>query len=182
MDQRLTLLAATAATGLLVACGSGSSGLSTGSLFGSKQAEAVNVAPPVETPSTRAAQVGAVSARATKCGYNFDQARLKSGFLASEGQKGASAEEIARVEREFDTIRVKVAATIATDPDFCTDSKTRVIKTDLTRHLAGDYSAPVDQKRAIDERLLASKPKAREVLNPDFMTDKYAPKTKRIEE
>jgi len=182
MNQRLSVLGALAAAGLLTACGSGTSVLSTGSLFGSKQADAVAAAPVVETPSMRAAQVGAVSARATQCGYNFDPTRLKSSFLASETQKGASADEIARVDREFEVIRAKVATTIAADPDFCSDAKTRVIKADLTRHLAGDYSAPADQRKKVDERLLASGPKSREVLNPEFMTDRFASKTNRVEE
>jgi hypothetical protein len=181
MKQRFCTLIGVAGCAVLTGCGGGGPSFSTGSLFGSAQ-PAVAAAPPVETASMRAAHVGAVSARATKCGYNFDPARLKAGFLASEGQKGASAEELGRVEREFDTIRVKVAARISVEPEFCTDAKTREIKADLTRHLAGDYAAPVNQQKVIDERLLASAPKTREVINPDFMTDKYAPKTKRVEQ
>lgn len=181
MKHRLASLIAIATSALLTACSGAGTGLSTGSLFGSKQAETVAAAP-VETASMRAAQVGAVSARAAKCGYNFDPVRLKTGFLAAESQKGVSTEELGRTEREFDTIRVKVAATLAANPDFCTDGKTREIKTDLTRHMAGDYSVPVNQQKVIDERLLASAPKSREVINPDFMTDRDARKTKRVEE
>lgn len=161
-------------------CGASTASLTTGSLFGSKQAEAVAAAP-VETPSMRAAQVGSVSARAAKCGYNFDPARLKSGFLASEMGKGASVEDMGKVEREYDTIRGKVAAAITADPDYCSDGKTKVIKADLTRHLGGDYSAP-EMKKKIDDSLLTSGPRTREVLNPDFVSDKWAPKTKRVEE
>jgi hypothetical protein len=181
MIQRFTQFAFLLTALFIAGCSGGTSGLSTGSLFGGKQADAV-AAPVVETPSMRAAQVGAVSARAAKCGYNFDPARLKSGFLAAEMKQDASAQDMAKIEREFDTIRAKVAASITADPDFCTDAKTRAIKADLTRHLAGDYSTPADEKKkVIDERLLANGPRAREVLNPDFMQDKYAPKTKRVE-
>jgi|APDOM4702015191_1054821.scaffolds.fasta_scaffold53738_1 hypothetical protein len=162
-------------------CSGGTSSLSTGSLFGSKQADAVAAAP-VETPSMRAAQVSAVSARAAKCGYNFDPARLRSGFLANEMNQGAAAQDLAKIEREYDTIRAKVASTIAADPDYCTDARTRQIKADLTRHLAGDYTSPESQKKLVDERLLASGPRARETLNPDFVNDKWASKTKRVEE
>ncbi len=167
---------------VVAGCGASTSSLTTGSLFGSKQAEAVAAAAPVETPSVRAAQVGSVSARAAKCGYNFDPARLKSGFLASEMSQGASAQDMGKIEREYDTIRAKVASTITADPDYCTDGKTRVIKADLTRHLAGDYSAPEMNKKKIDESLLASGPRTRETLNPDFVNDKWASKTKRVEE
>ena len=162
----------------LAACGANSSSLTTGSLFGSKPEAAPSAA--VETPSMRAAQVGAVSARAAKCGYNFDVARLKSNYLAHEMGQGASAQDMAKIERDYDTIRAKVAAAITADPDFCSDTKTREIKADLNRHLAGDFAAPASKK--IDERLLASGPRQREVLNPDFMNDKYASKTKRVEE
>lgn len=162
----------------LAACGANSSSLTTGSLFGSKGEPAATAA--VETPGMRATQVAAVSARAAKCGYNFDAARLKSNYLAHEMGQGASAQDMAKIERDYDTIRAKVAAAITADPDFCSDKKTREIKADLARHLAGDFTAPASKK--IDERLLASGPRQREVLNPDFMTDKYASKTKRVEE
>jgi len=89
---------------------------------------------------------------------------------------------LAKIEREYDTIRAKVASTIAADPDYCTDARTRQIKADLTRHLAGDYTSPESQKKLVDERLLASGPRARETLNPDFVNDKWASKTKRVEE
>ena len=163
---------------LLAGC-SGDSGMTTGSLFSSSSAQSVAAAP-VETPSMRAAQVAAVSARAAKCGYNYNPTRLRSGFLASEAQAETSP-DMPKLEREYDTIRAKVAATITADPDFCTETKTREIKADLTRHMAGDYTVPAT-KKAIDEKLLASGPRAREVLNPDFLQDKYAPKTKRVEE
>jgi hypothetical protein len=181
-QHRLILAVSTLVAVTLSGCSGGGSGLTTGSLFGSKEAAAVAAAPPVETPSTRAVYVSAVSARAAKCGYNFEPARLKSGFLASEQSKGASAQDMAKIEREYDTIRAKVAGAVAADPDFCSDAKTRQIKADLTRHMAGDYSVPVDQSKAIDQRLLANGPRTREVLNPEFLKDKYASKTKRIEE
>ena len=130
----------------------------------------------------RATQVAAVSARAAKCGYNFDPARLKSSYLAHEMGQGASAQDMAKIEREFDTIRVKTAAAIAADPEYCSEAKTRVIKADLTRHMAGDFSSPESNRKVVDERLLSSGPRTREVLNPDFLHDKYASKTKRVEE
>ncbi len=161
---------------LLAGCSGSGTGLTTGSLFGGSGAESATAA--VETPSMRAAQVAAVSARAAKCGYNYDPVRLKSGFLASEAQSGA--EDVPKLDREYDTIRAKVAATIASDQDYCTENRTREIKTDLTRHIAGDYAPPASKK--IDEKLLAAGPREREVINPEYMKDKTAPKTKRIEE
>lgn len=162
---------------VLTACGASTSSLTTSSLFGGKSDD-VAAAAAVETPGMRAAQVAAVSARAAKCGYNFDAAKLKSSFLSAEISQGAGAQDMGKIEREYDTIRSKVAATIAADPDFCTERKTREIKVDLTRHLAGDFSAPASKK--IDEKLLASGPRARETLNPDFVNDPWASKTKKV--
>jgi hypothetical protein len=174
MMIRIKMLALPGIAALLAGCSGSGTGLTTGSLFGSS----AESAPAVETPSIRAAQVAAVSARAAKCGYNYDPVRLKSGFLAAEARAGAP--DAAKLEREYDTIRAKVASTIAADDDYCTDNRTREIKADLTRHMAGDYTPPASKK--IDEKLLASGPRTREVLNPDFLNDKYAPKTKRVEE
>lgn len=167
---------------LVAGCSANSSSLTTGSLFGSKSDAAAG--PAVETPGMRAAQVAAVSARAAKCGYNFDPARLKSSYLAYEMSQGASAQDMAKIEREYDTIRAKVAGAVTADPDFCSDARTKVIKADLARHMAGDYSAPELAKKKADDSLLASAngPRARETLNPDFVNDKYASKTKRVEE
>lgn len=180
MHKRLITGSLVAASLVCAGCSADSSSLITGSLFGSKEASAV-AAGPTETPSMRAAQVSAVSARAAKCGYNFDPTRLKSNFLAAESAKGASVQDMAKIEKEFDTIRAKVADTITADADFCSDQRTRTIKADLTRHMAGDFSLGVENKK-IDERLLANVPRTREVLNREFLLDRNAPKTKRIEE
>lgn len=176
MKMRIETFALIAFTVLLAGCSGSGTGLTTGSLFGSSKEAAPSGI--VETPSMRAAQVAAVSARAAKCGYNYDPVRLKSGFLASEAQGGA--QDVPKLDREYDTIRAKVAATIAADGDYCSENRTRDIKGDLTRHIAGDYTLPASKK--IDERLLASGPRTREVLNPDFVNDKNAPKTKRVED
>ena len=86
---------------LLAACGSSAPSLSTGSLFGSKADAATPIAapppPPPATPEQRAAQVGATSARAVKCGYNFDPAKLKTSFLTAEAQSGTAVDQLGRV-------------------------------------------------------------------------------------
>jgi hypothetical protein len=170
-------VAVTLAASALGGCsaGSGSGGLTTGALFGSAQAESVAAAVP--DGSVRAAQVGAVSARAAKCGFNFDPASLRSSFLAAETAADPAA--LGKVEREYDTIRSKVAAAIAKDHEFCSDSKSAEIKSDLTRHMAGDFSPR--QAKVIDQALLkAAVPKERETINPDFLVDSRAKKTKSV--
>jgi hypothetical protein len=177
-------LAATTTTivGLGLALGgcSGSGGLTTGSLFGSSEASKVAAAQPtVVTSSDRVVQVAAVSARAAKCGFNFDPADLKTSFMTAEATQAADQAALDRTEREYDTIRGKVATAISKEPDFCSDSKTREIKTELTRHLAGDFS-PKQVKVADPSLLAAAGPRSRETINPEFLTDKNASKTKSV--
>ena len=173
-------IVAVAAALVLGGC-SGGGGLTTGSLFGSSQATSVAAAQPVVTSSDRVVQVAAVSARAAKCGFNFDATALKTSFMTAEAKLADGQAALDKTEREFDTLRGKVATAISKEPDFCSDSKTRDIKADLTRHLAGDFT-PKQAKVADPALLAAAGPKAREVINPDFLTDKNASKTKRVEE
>ncbi len=177
--KRVAIAAAVLAlSAALGGCGSGS-GLTTGSLFGSSQAQSVAAAQPVVTSGDRVVQVAAVSARAAKCGFNFDPTGLKTSFMTAEATQAADQAALDKTEREYDTIRGKVATAISKEPDFCTDSKTREIKTDLTRHLAGDFSPK--QVKVIDPSLLAGAgPKTRETINPEFLTDKQASKTKSV--
>jgi hypothetical protein len=166
--------------GALGGCG-GSGGLTTGSLFGSSQATSVAAAQPVVTSADRVVQVAAVSARAAKCGFNFDPAALKTSFMTAEATQAPDQAALNKTEKEYDTLRGKVATAISKEPDFCTESKTREIKTDLTRHLAGDFS-PKQVKVADPSLLAAAGPKTRETINPEFLVDKQASKTKRVEQ
>jgi hypothetical protein len=184
--MRSLMKLATTSIGLALAstvggCGSGG-GLTTGSLFGSSQATNVAAAqpsPPVITSSDRVVQVAAVSARAAKCGFNFDPTGLKTNFMTAEASQAVDQAALDKTEREYDTIRGKVATAISKEPNFCSDSKTREIKTDLTRHLAGDFSPK--QVKVVDPTLLsAAGPKTRETINPEFLTDKQASKTKSV--
>lgn len=144
------------AAGLLAAvvtagCGA-SLGPTTGSLFGGGQtATAATPAPaPVVEPTARALQVGAVSARASRCGFNFDPAKLKSAFLASEAKAGATSEQVQKIEREFEFTRLTVAQKIGNADDYCSDANAKQIKADLVRHLSGDFS-PAQVKQVADD-------------------------------
>jgi hypothetical protein len=163
--------------------GCGSSGITTASLLGDGGAKAAPTAPPVVTPTDRALQVSTTSARAERCGYFFDPAKLRNNFLAAEAQNGPAAADMQKIEREYDTIRAKLSAVIAADKNFCTEAKAREIKKDLARHLAGDYSPPAKQAVAaggwFDD--MQNAPRTREVLNPDFLNDSSAKKTKRVD-
>ncbi len=140
------------------------SGLSTGSLFGGSKppAEAQAATPagapavaaaPVPTPSTptdRAFQVGSVTARATKCGYNFDPARIKANYVAYESSLGATPDDIAKIEKIYTVAFNGITKAAATEENYCNEKKTKEIKADLTKLLAGDYS-PTPRKVAAAE-------------------------------
>jgi hypothetical protein len=132
----------------LAGCSSGSSGLTTGALLGeSKPAAPVNDAP------ARAFQVGTASARAVKCGFNFDPAKLKTTYLAYEKQQ-PGGQDTSKVERIYDVSFNGVAKAVAAEGDYCSPTKTTSIKSDLTRHLAGDYT-PNPPKVEGEEGLLS---------------------------
>lgn len=134
---------------LLSACSS-AGGLSTSSIFGGGQeAAAQPTAPPAGDPTSRAFQVATVSARSVKCGFNFDPAKLKAAFMASEIGKGAAQAEVSRIEQIYDVSYNGVTKAVASEPNYCTDAKTKEIKAELNRHLAGDFT-PAPPKKVVD--------------------------------
>jgi hypothetical protein len=92
-------------------------------------------------PTDRALQVAATSARASRCGFYFDAGKLRAQFLAAEAAQGDSPEVLQKVERAYDYAHASVADATAKDASYCTDGKAAVIKADLNRHLAGDFSS-----------------------------------------
>ncbi len=131
-----------AASALLLAGCSGSGGLTTAALTGGgqSQATAAPAGPPPSDPTSRAVQVGATSARATRCGFYFDPAKLKSNFLAAEAALGTAPEQLQKIEREYEYVRLSVGKKIAEEASYCDEARTKEIKRDLNRHLAGDFT------------------------------------------
>lgn len=119
----------------LAGCGASLPGLSTSALTG-----AAKPAVPQDDPTSRALQVGSTAARATKCGYNFDPMKLRTQFLAAEAAANpASVDQLGKI---YDTAYNGVTKAVAGQGEgYCSDSKLTLIKSDLTRHLAGDYTA-----------------------------------------
>lgn len=116
--------------------------LTTGSLFGGdSKPEAPPASPVVKNdPTSRAFQVGTTSARAVKCGFNFDPDKLKSNYLASEAAAVTPA-ELPKVEQTYDVAFRAVAKAVAGQKeDYCSALKTAEIKLALNRHLAGDFT------------------------------------------
>jgi hypothetical protein len=177
MTRSLTALAAALGAALILAgCSGGVSGLTTGAIAGTPKPVDTN------TPSERALQTAAVSARAEKCGYNFDPNKLRASYLAYEAGQGVPPQQLPAVEKLYDVTRRTVFDRIRTDDAYCDDARTNTIKTELTRHLAGDFA--VAQKAAAkgDAGGWFSQPAGREVFNPDWINNpKWESKTKRVE-
>lgn len=156
-------------------------GLSTGSVFGSKQTSASAVAaPPPVTAEDRATQVAATSARAERCGFNFNADRLRANYLASESAAGTASD----MSQRYDVTRKSLIAALVKDEGYCSEGRTKAIKADLGRHLAGDF-APAAKKQdvALPGLFDSTGPgyRVRETVNPEVISDPTAKKTKRIE-
>jgi len=120
--------------------------LTTGSLFGSKPdataaAAAAKPADIKNDPTTRTLQVARIAARAQRCGFNFDPVRLKANFMASEGQQpGADVAELGKLDSVYTSAFNGTLKGVSKDEDYCTEARNQHIKTELARHLAGDYA------------------------------------------
>lgn len=139
-SARLILIALTSVS--IGGCGASLPTLpTTGSLLGGSSTAKENRDP--NDPVARAMGVAATSARALKCGYNFDPGKLKSQYLAYETAAAPTLGD--KLSRVYDTSFAGVTKAIADkekDEDYCAPDRTARIKTALTRNLAGDYSPP----------------------------------------
>ena len=113
--------------------------LTTGSILGGPAKPTAADPGSINDPTNRAFQVGTVSAKAIKCGFNFDPAKLKNNYLTYERTLTPGA-DLSKVERIYDVSFNGVTKAVAGEADYCSDEKTKAIKADLTRHLAGDYT------------------------------------------
>lgn len=166
----------------LAGCSSGTSGLTTGSLFGGSQANVAAPTPPAQKPEDRTSRVASIVARAQKCGYNFDAQRLKDGYFAYESSAGVAPEQLAGITRLYEATHRTTLERLRADDDYCSDSVTRDIKSDLTRYLAGDFSLPQKAQVATGGWFDSAGPRKREVLDPEWMRDmRNNNKTKPVE-
>ena len=141
---------------MLGACGNSS--LSNvpvvGKMFGGEKKTAAEVeqaawAPSKpQTPETRAIQVAWTAVKAQKCGFNFNAAALRTSFLQAEAATAPDPAIITKAQNAYDYTAKNIAERIAPTENYCTPGRTRRIKADLKRHLAGDFSAPIKVKKA----------------------------------
>lgn len=164
--MRLQLLTVCAVATLLAGCSGGWSGLTTG---------AIGKAPPPQlkpaTPGDRAFAAGVLAARASKCGYQFDPARHRYGFLAYEQGQGVDQNGLNGLATVYDRSRATMIRQLAPQDEYCSEERTAVIKNDLNKHLAGDFSVP-DRRLAEEGGLFAGlQSSGKETFNKEFVND-----------
>ncbi len=108
---------------------SGGGGMTTASLLGTPEK------PQLDEPTERALHSASISARASKCGYNFDAGRLRESFLAAEAANGATPEQMTKLGQSYDFTRATVSKQIAQPEEYCTEGKTREVSAALTKPL-----------------------------------------------
>jgi curli biogenesis system outer membrane secretion channel CsgG len=133
---RIRMLGAAVLASALAAC-SGGGGVTTASLLGTPAAQ-----PQVDEPTDRALHAASVSARASKCGYNFNPAKLRESFLAAEAASGATPEQMTKLGQSYDFTHTTVSKQISNPEEYCSDQRTRQVSADLTKQLAGDFRSP----------------------------------------
>lgn len=146
------------------------SGLTTSSISGSDKAAALPPGPvAIADPNKRAVRIAEISARAEKCGFYFDAARLRNAYLASEAGQGLDAATLDKVTKNYDLSRQVTWKALASDDDYCSGSRTSQIKTALSKVLANDFTVYEEAKK--DSSLLSSlmsDTPTKEVLNPNW--------------
>ena len=139
----MLLLACTALQG---ACSNGSAGLTTNA--GLLPPDAPPMAG-IDDATARPVAVSWTSARAKRCGFYFDPAKLKTNYLAYEAKRGATGEQYAKIERTYDSTYRATSEKIALDADYCTERKGLEIKADLERYLQADYTPNLPKPKPI---------------------------------
>ena len=139
------------ATLAVAGCSSGGSGISTASVLDGTPSGATGEAGGIANtdPNARAIQTAWTAARAQRCGFNFDGAKLKANFLATEARNGVLQPQLVSEEKAYDQTLTTISARIKGEEDYCSEKKNAAIKADLTRHLAGDFTPnlPTGEKK-----------------------------------
>jgi hypothetical protein len=143
-----TLLCSLLLTGAVVlsGCGSSAGGLMTGSTEPNPEnpGSISN-----DNPLARPMAVAWTSARAEKCGFHFDPAKLRASYLAYEA-KQSPPDQLGKAQQVYDTTFKSIGQRIATNPEYCSDRKSADIKVDLQRHLAGDFTPKLPQPKKVE--------------------------------
>lgn len=122
----------------LAGCGNGGGSLFTGSV--SKPAAPPPPPPVVNDLTTRLSQTAWNSARAVKCGFYLDHAKLTNAYLTYEAGLGATPEQLATIKQNYDAARVVFGKRISANPEYCTEKVVEETRMDISRYLAGDFA------------------------------------------
>ena len=133
-----------AGTALHAGCGSSAGNMLTGStLPADAPSGATN-----QDPMARPVAVAWTSARARRCGFHFDPAKLRTSYLGYEASQGAAGEQLGKIQQSYDTAFKVTSEHVSAEKDYCSDRKSAEIKADLQRHLAGDYTPKLPKPKA----------------------------------
>lgn len=136
----------------LAACSS-TGGSQTGFLSGGGDADATATTQQTVSndPDTRVMQLAWNTARADKCGFQFNAPRMRASYLAWEGELGAAPEEIARYASGYDQSGALFRARIKAEPiaEYCSGKVVSDIRSAMTQYIAGDFSARSIYKRPV---------------------------------
>jgi hypothetical protein len=130
---------------LLASCSNSASGLTTGATSAGDVPAAISN----DDPQARPIAVAWTSARAQRCGFYFDATKLRASYLAYEA-KQSNPDQLAKAQKSYDSTVKVIGDRVAGDPDYCTDRKGTEIKTDLQRHLAGDFTPKLPQTKKVE--------------------------------
>lgn len=101
-----------------------------------------------EDPMARPVAVAWTSARAKRCGFYFDPAKLRTSYLSYESRQ-AAGEQYAKIEKTYDATYKATSEKVSKEVDYCSDRKAQEIKADLERHLAGDYTPNLPKPKVV---------------------------------
>jgi len=112
-----------------------------------------------DQPLARPKYAAWVAASAKRCGFAREPETIKAAYLAFEAKRGATREEMGRLEEAYNQSWTSIYGEIGTDPVYCTERKVAEIKVALRRQDASDFtpnfskaeSAPPPRRRAADE-------------------------------
>ncbi len=114
-----------------------SAGLATGSLT---PAAAPTPTELPNTPDNRIKNLAWNSAWAQTCGFYYDNAKLKSSYLAYESQAGTPPETVAKLAAAFDKAQMSFRVLGTAHQDSCTDARLDRIRSSVARYLASDFT------------------------------------------
>ena len=128
----IPLLFALSACGTMSSLGGGGDddGASTGiASFTKKRAD----------PMDRPTRVGWTSARASRCGFVFDPARLRGSYLAFERSYGADPRRMQEIQKAYDYSLEATAELAKQNTGYCTRERVDEIRPELNRYLSGNF-------------------------------------------